>query len=221
MRKWIALFCLSFSLYADPVHDLKTKVAEVVPSLYGWCTKEKALEFVDLVLAVKPDVCVDIGVFGGSSLFPVAAALQFLDHGIVVGIDPWNKEEVVKHLDPVKDQVHISWWSKLNYEQIYGAYLNMLSQYQLEDYVITLRTTSELASYTIGDIDILYIDGNHSEQISNQDVRLYLPKVRTGGYIWLNDALWSEFQSSVDLLFESCDVVKVIDSGNTILFRKK
>src|SRR5690606_32462901 len=162
-KKWIVLLCVSLSLYADPVEDLKRGVTEALPNLYGWGSQEKALHFIDLVLEVKPDVCVDIGVFGGRSLLPVAAALKFLDHGIVIGIDPWNKEEAIRYFDPAKDQTHINWWSKVSYEQIYYSYLTMLAQHQLEDYVITLRSTSELASYAIGAIDILHIDGNHSE----------------------------------------------------------
>lgn len=221
MKKRLLFFCISFSLHATPIEEVMAKVSEATPNLHGWCTKEKALHFVDLVFEVKPDLCVEIGVFGGRSLFPVAAALKALDHGMVVAIDPWNRDEIIRYFDPVKDQPHIQWWSKINYEQIYGSFLGMLAQYQLEDYVVTLRTTSELASYAIGDIDILHIDGNHNEQVSNQDVRLYLPKVKVGGYIWLNDTLWSDLQSSVDLLFESCDVVKVIDGGNAVLFRKR
>lgn len=222
MKKgWIACLWACAALFAEPVEDLKRSVCEGIPQLYGWCTKEKAVQFIDLVLEVKPDVCVEIGVFGGRSLFPVASALKFLGKGIVVGIDPWSKEEIIPYFDPVKDEAHINWWSKLNFDQIHSSYLNMLSQYQLEDYVITLRTTSELASYAIGAIDILYIDGNHQEIISNQDVRLYLPKVRKGGYIWLNDSLWRDLQSSVDLLFEECDFVKLVDGGNCILFKKR
>ncbi|HSX11024.1 MAG TPA: class I SAM-dependent methyltransferase [Chlamydiales bacterium] len=221
MKKWLIFFCFSLSLYANPVDDLKAKVSQGLPNLYGWCTKEKALSFIDLVLEVKPDVCVEIGVFGGRSLLPVAATLQFLGRGVVIGVDPWSKEEAIRHFDPVKDQPHINWWAQVNYDEIYNSYLNMLTQYQLEDYVITLRTTSALASYAIGPIDILYLDGNHNERVSNRDVKLYLPKVRPGGYIWLNDSLLDNLQSSLNLLFETCDCLNVIDGGNTILFRKR
>lgn len=221
MKKWILLFfCINF-LSADPVDDLKRGVSDALQNMYGWCSKEKAAQFIDLVLEVKPDTCVEIGVFGGRSLFPVASALKFLDHGIIIGIDPWNKEEILPYFDPVKDKAHIEWWSKVNLDHVYYTYLNMLSQFQLEDYVITLKTTSSLASYAIGSIDILYIDGNHNERISTEDVQCYLPKVRSGGYIWLNDSLWSDLQPSVDLLFEKCDFIKLIDGGNCILFRKK
>ncbi len=221
MRKWIVFLCFCSCLYGESVEELKKRVGEALPNLYGWCTKEKALSFLDLVLEVKPEVCVEIGVFGGRSLFPVASALKFLGNGIVVGIDPWSKDEIIPYFDPVKDQAHVIWWSKINFDQIYYSCLKMLSQYQLEDYAVILRTTSELASYAIGSIDILYIDGNHNEAISNRDVQLYIPKVRSGGYVWLNDSLWRDLQSSVDLLFESCDFVKLIDGGNCILFKKR
>jgi len=75
----IALFLIAcFTLCADSVALLKQRVAQEVPNLYGWCSPEKAQHLVDLVLETKPQVCVDIGTFGGRSLFPVASALKFL-----------------------------------------------------------------------------------------------------------------------------------------------
>ncbi len=220
MKKLLLLLFFS-TLFAESVDDLKRRVSEGLPRFYGWSTKEKAMSFIDLVLEVEPDVCVEIGVFGGRSLFPVAATLKHLGKGIVIGIDPWSLDEVIPYFDPKKDEAHIAWWSKLNFDQVYLSYLGLISEYQLDDYVITLRSTSEVASYAISDIDILYIDGNHNETVSNRDVTLYLPKVRSGGYIWLNDSLWRDLQSSVDLLFEACDFIKLIDGGNCILFRKR
>ncbi len=221
MRNWIFLLLYFNVFYADPIEDLKKNVCDVIPTLYGWCSKEKAVQFIDLVLQVKPDICVEIGVFGGRSIFPVASALKFIDQGIVIAIDPWDKEEIIRYFDPVKDKAHIDWWSKVNMEHVYYSYLGMLSQYQLEDYAITLRIPSQLACSVIDTIDILYIDGNHDEEASMNDVRMYLPKVRSGGYIWLNDSLWNAMQGSVDLLFEECDFIKLIDGGNCILFRKR
>ena len=226
MKKYVLFFCIFSSLYANPVENLpaetlKESVCQVLPGLYGWCTPEKARNFIDLVLEVKPELCVEIGVFGGRSLFPVASALKFLGDGLVIGIDPWNTEETIRYFDPVRDRAHINWWSKVNMEQIYYSYLGLLAQHDLDEYCITLKTTSESAAPAIGPIDILYIDGNHSEGVSTQDVNLYLPKVRKGGYIWLNDSLWSDLQPAIDLLFEECDFIKLIDNGNCILFRKR
>jgi len=97
----------------------------------------------------------------------------------------------------------------------------MISHHGFEEYCLVLRSTSEQAVAAIGDIDILYLDGCHDEAVAAQDVKLYLPKVRPGGYIWINDSLWAALQPAIDLLLESCDFVKLIDGGNCILFRKR
>jgi cephalosporin hydroxylase len=215
------LCCLiSVSLFGN-VEDLKRNVTATLPSLEGWCTKEKALHFIDLVLEVKPSVYVEVGVFGGSSLFPVASALKYLGSGQIIGIDPWDKIECIKYFDPIENAEDLKWWGSLKINYIYQSYTNMIKKHKLEDFVKTIRATSEDAAPTIGEIDILYLDGNHSEVCSTQDVHLYLPKVKRGGYIWMNDTLWKEREEAVDLLVEACDAVKVIDNGNCILFKKR
>ena len=222
--KHILFFCCAlFSiLNADTTVDaLKQNVYNVLPSLEGWCSQEKASQFIDLVLEVKPDVCVEIGVFGGSSLFPVASALKFLGKGIVIGIDPWDKIECIKYFDPIEDADHLKWWLSLNITYVYHTYMNMIKKNKLDNFVKTIKSTSQEAASLIDEIDILYIDGNHSAVSSVEDVKLYLPKVRQGGYIWINDTLSEERLEAVDLLLEACDVIELIDSGNCILCKKK
>lgn len=217
----LSLFCFSTLIAADPQTELKERVGYFLPSVQGWCSYEKAMNFMDLVFATKPKLCVEIGVYGGSSLFPVASALKLLGEGLIVGIDPWDKLECIKYFDPVAEAADMEWWGKVNLSFIYSTYIVMLKRFELEDVVITMKTTSEKAAKVLDQIDILYIDGNHSEAMMTQDVRLFLPKVRPGGYIWFNDALWRQAQKAVDLLSEECEVVKFIDNGNCILFQKK
>lgn len=225
MRKQIYfILCLLYfalPLNAETNEALKHHVYNVLPTLEGWCTKEKASHFIDLVLEVKPEVYVEIGVFGGSSLFPVASALKSLGKGMIYAIDPWDKLECIKYYDPIEDSADLQWWGKINLVYVYYSYINMLRKHGLEDYCKTIKTTSEKAVSHIDSIDILYLDGNHSEVCSLQDVSLYLPKVRQGGYIWMNDSLWPTRQKAVEQLSEACDVVKLIDNGNCILFKKR
>jgi hypothetical protein len=218
----IFLFCFFACVHADPkVGGLKQRVCNVLPSLEGWCSQEKAINFIDLILEIKPTVYVEIGVWGGSSIFPVASALKFLGQGVVYAIDPWDRLECVKYYDPVEDEADLKWWNKVNINYARDSYYNMLKKYGLEKYVTTLPMTSELAAYQIDEIDILYIDGNHCEIPTVNDVMIYLPKVKKGGYIWMNDSSWTSRQAGVVLLSESCDVIKLIDGGNCILFRKR
>jgi cephalosporin hydroxylase len=224
MKKILCVLLLIWgSLQADPrIEGLKQRVLMALPFIEGWCSQEKAVEFIELVLEVKPDVYVEIGAFGGSSVFPVASALKFLGRGTLIAIDPWDKEICLKSFDPVEDGINYVWWSSINFNYIYSSYASMLKKYELEKYCTTLKMTSEMAAAKIDlPIDILYIDGSHSEEASTKDVELYLPKVRPGGYVWINDTLWAERQPALELLLEECDVVKLIDNGNCILFKKR
>jgi predicted O-methyltransferase YrrM len=204
------------------IKALKEEIYHGLPLIEGWCSKEKASNFIDLIAATKPETCVEIGAFGGSSIFPTASTLKLLGKGQVIAIDPWERAECIKYLDsPEEDVENLHWWSRVDLNYIYNSYLNMLQRYDLFDYCITLRMTSAKAAAFIESIDILYIDGNHSKEASTQDVLLYLPKVRSGGYIWMDDCLWTGTKNAVDLLSHSCDVIKTIDAGNCTLFKKK
>jgi hypothetical protein len=183
MKKiFLALFLSLGLLHAADREDfLKDQVCNLLPSLEGWCSREKALNFIELVLEMEPDVCVEIGAFGGASVFPVA--------------------------------------SDFNY--VLDAYCTMLKRFGLNDFCITIKTTSEKAAMCLKSIDILHIDGSRDERVSAGDVQIYLPLVRSGGYVWINDALWPERQLAIGLLKESCDLIKTIDNGNCILFKKR
>ncbi len=223
MKYWITALLLTCSTgFADPrLETLKQHIIDVRPTIEGWCSQEKAVNLFDLIIETRPDVYVEIGVFGGASLFPVAMALKYNDHGICIAVDPWDKIECIKHFDPFKDQQDLQWWAKINLNYIYYSFLDLLSKHDLDRYCKIIRATSDKAAPMIGSIDILFLDGNHSEIASTQDVILYLPKVKNGGYIWMNDTLWTDRQAAVDLLLKECDVIKLIDNGNCILFRKR
>lgn len=220
MKIWHTLFLASF-LFSNPIEELKETVLDNQQEIWGWCSQEKALSLIDLVLEVQPQLYVEIGVFSGASLYPAATALKFLGTGVAIAIDPWDKIECIRYLDPDQDTTDLRWWAHQNMDHIYFGFLSVLRQHELEKTCLILRTTSKKAAPAIGLIDILFLDGNHHEKVATEDVRLYLPKVRPGGYIWLNDATWDSLQPAQELLKAHCDVVKTIDNGNCVLFKKR
>ncbi len=218
----ILLYCLAIpALYSDPLQELKETVLDNQQDIWGWCTREKALRIIDLVLEVKPKLYVEVGVFGGASLYPALMTLQFLGEGMAVAIDPWDKLECIRYLDPERNKADLKWWADQKLDHIYYGFLNVLRQFELQKTCLILRMTSKKAAAAIGTIDILFLDGNHYEKVAEEDVRLYLPKVRPGGYIWLNDASWTSLQPARELLSQACDVIESVDNGNCLLFRKK
>lgn len=206
----------------EAINQLKLEVFSQISRIPGWCTEEKAMHFIDLVLETRPQLCVELGIFAGRSLYPVAKALELIGEGMVIGIDPWSREEAIRYCDPKKDQKNIAWWKSLDIDSFFYHCSLLVRSFGLEDYVDIVQGSSEEASAWIdGPIDILHIDGNHSEIGSLLDVELYLPKVRSGGYIWFNDALWAQRKKACDMLCEQCDVVKSIDGANCFLFKKR
>jgi predicted O-methyltransferase YrrM len=78
---------------------------------HGWCKPEKADILIDLVAELKPVLAVEIGVYGGASLIPIALAMRDYECGRVIGIDPWRTEDCLKNMTRPENR---KWWSSLN-----------------------------------------------------------------------------------------------------------
>jgi len=179
---WLA----SATVYADWT-NWQSQIIAKQQTLPGWCGPSKATAMMDLIYKTKPQLCVEIGVFGGSSLFPTACALQYLNCGQVYGIDSWSHTDCCigyKIGDP-----DYEWWSQVPLMQIHHDLENLLKKHHLDTYcrLLCLSSQDACSYFTDGSIDILHIDGNHSEASTLQDVQMFFPKVKSGGYIWLND----------------------------------
>lgn len=188
------------------------KYINIINSLDGWCSFEKCNKLYNLIIQTRPMHLVEIGVFGGKSLLSQAFALKDNQMGIIHGVDSWA---ITDCTDGMKDPAAINWWSTLDYEKIYNGCITAINTNNLQNYIQLHKTTSEeyinLIDY---EIDILHIDGNHEEEHSCKDVELYLPKVKYGGYIWFDDANWSQTQKAVQLI-ENKYRCKLIDKAQS------
>jgi hypothetical protein len=221
IRIAIFLTC-SLSLFADDqIEKLTRRVKIMAPHAVGWCSEEKCVTLLNLILETKPKTVVEIGVFGGSSFLPMACGIKHLKSGVIYAVDPWNNAECIKYLDPVEDKEHLDWWRTVRLLDVYASFLDKLLLFDCEDCTIILKKSSEEAASDIAFIDVLHIDGHRSEEITALDVKLYLPKVVSGGYICLGDTLSYYKQKAIEMLLKECQVVKVIDNGNCILFKKR
>lgn len=210
----------------QPIHD--TEFLELKGSVTGflkesWCTPEKASLLMDLIVSEKPENCVEIGAFTGSTVLPVAAALKYLGKGKVYAIDAWSNSEAVKNF--ASNDPNRSWWATLDMEAIFLSFKRMVQNWGLESFCVALRSTSQNAIAQIPRIDFLHLDGSLSREGALEDATLYLPKVRLGGYILLSNLFWSvnnhhPKMDSFFYLLDYCDVVCEIDGGNSVLLKK-
>jgi predicted O-methyltransferase YrrM len=195
-------------------------LSEVLKGIYGFCSVRKATILRDLILTHKMQVVVEIGVLEGSSFIPQAMAIKHNGYGRIYAVDPWSQSESLQN---TKDAHHRHYWGTVDHTLFYNNFLAHVKAYALTDFVTIYKTTSKDAAqyFPPYSIDLLHIDGNHSEEKSYEDVQLYLPLVRKGGFIIFDDLHWSDggvvtTQKAVGYLRQHCADVKQVsdDAGN-------
>ena len=202
---------------------LMVKIKELLPTVDGWCTPDKAKHLVDAIIERRPMLCVEIGVFGGSSLLPQAMALQLNKQGVIHGIDPWSTGAA---LEEMLGEENKAWWAKVDLEQIYQNCRNHVERLKLTNHVQLIRDKAEnvVGGFVDETVDILHIDGNHSEELSYKDATLYLPKVKRGGMVAFDDIWWADGTSNVTtrkaimFLLQSCTRLGLV--GDCMMLQK-
>ncbi len=187
----------------------KEEAFKAMPQLEGWCSQQKASILIDLIYLIDAKKIVEIGVFGGKSLVPMAFALKEKGGGKAYGIDPWQKEDSIEGMTGVNEE----WWGQVDHEGIYQNLKHQIRVFGLEAYLELIRSNSEKAD-PIFDIDLLHIDGNHSEKASLIDVIKWVPLVRTGGVIIFDDVNWVTTRLAVEWLDQTCVKIGEIKGDN-------
>ncbi len=190
----------------------------------SWCSQEKINLLMDLVFLERPVTCVEIGVFQGASLLPIAATLKYLrEDGEVYAIDPWSNQEAIRWM--VEENFHKAWWASVDLEAVNQSFQYMLEETEVEAFCTIIRKPAEQAADLFKSIDFLHLDGSLGREAALMDVLLYVPKVKKGGYILVSNVLYTidEYQPRLDAFvaaLDSCEIICGIDSSNSVLLRK-
>lgn len=196
-----------FNDWAIHPEPLRSKITES-QRLPGWAVLEKARMLAGLVVREKPNVVVELGVFGGKSLAPLALALQHNRRGIVYGVDPWTIRACQEHYP--EDDANAVWWTEnANLDTVFTTFVQYVTEQNLWPYVRLLCAPSQDVAQVFDEtpIDVLHIDGNHSREASMRDVRLYITRVRPGGWVWFDDTQWESTQDAQRLMECYCRCV--------------
>lgn len=189
---------------------------------HGWCSRDKAQMIVDLVALSRPKLAVEIGVFGGASLIVIGMAMRAHGGGLVVGIDPWKTDDC---LEGMTSQENVSWWKGVDLEAVMRSCLAFIDRFDLPRHVQVIRGRGEEGAFSAGTIDLLHLDGNHSEEPSVRTVEKYLPCVKNGGIILFDDVNWIENgkrtqEKALGLLLSQCKELRRCDQGNCVAMEK-
>lgn len=159
-------------------------IATTVTTLNGWSSTMKCSIMAALVLAMKPKICVEVGVWAGRSLFGFAVAAKQIGNCKVVGIDAYSaavssENEVSSNSD---------WWSKVDHKAIEQECRQLISNFQLNSVVDLIVQKSELVNPPEL-INLFHCDGSHTET-ATKDVERYASKIPVGGVIIFDDIHW-------------------------------
>jgi len=166
--------------------ELFIEIDRIVPTMGDWCSVKKAAILASMVVALRPAVTVEIGVFSGASFLPMALAHKHLDHGVAYAIDPWNKSASIEGMYVAAD---ITWWERLDHEQIYQDFMARVHSNGLSKHTQIIRAKSDDVEPP-KDIGLFHLDGNHGQQ-AIKDVARFAPNVIMGGICWMDDLHWS------------------------------
>ncbi len=175
------------------MNRLYRKIADLVPSLHGWCEVPKAITLANLVMATTPKTIVEIGVWGGRSFIPMALAQGHaedckpeLSGFRCIGIDPWDIAASVAGQTTEADK---KWWSEINHELVRQSFLYNLRELELEKRCEIIRCTSDEADVP-ETIDLFHCDGNHGSN-ALKDTERFGSNIPIGGICVLDDLGWS------------------------------
>lgn len=177
----------------------------------GWAPEKKMEYMHDLVIRADAQAIVEIGVYGGKSLIPMAVACKEKGSGVCFGIDPWTKEASTEGW-PDGD-VNKEWWGSLDHSWVYGKWRASVEKYGVKEQIHELIGKSDQFYRMFKDecIDILHLDGNHAESVALNDVEKWKNKVKIGGYWIFDDTNWPSTAKAIKLLEQTYDLVHAFD----------
>ena len=169
------------------------------PPMEGWCTLEKSVVLFELIETWKPKTIVEIGVFAGRSVIAMALACKHLNHGFVIGIDPWRVDACLEGSHP---EEHQEWWAKIDFDYIASHYREKVKEFGVNKYVSHIQQHDRDVSHLFAprSIDMIHFDSNHSPEESFLCVERWFPKLTNGAIIVMDDVDWKGQQPAIDAL---------------------
>lgn len=162
----------------------------------GWCSVHKMENMwremhavIDAKKTGEGIVAIELGVFGARSMIPVAHLMKERGMiGTLYGIDPWAKQEAIRGYEGENER----WWSAIDLPETLKQAHILVKHYELHDHITFLTTTSDRAAVLFKDqeIDFFHCDAQHTFEQFRKDVDNYVPQVRKGCPIIVDDVGW-------------------------------
>jgi predicted O-methyltransferase YrrM len=156
----------------------------------AWPSLEKCQVLASLIIGLRPDRVVEIGVWRGCSIIPQLLALRCLGAGQGVAIDPWSADASIAGQT---DEANIAWWGQQQaHDEALEVFRSRLIHLELASVCRIIRLRSDDVDLdALGDFSMLHIDGNHADQ-AVRDVDRYARRLPVGGVLVMDDLGWTD-----------------------------
>jgi methyltransferase family protein len=160
------------------------QIEKVVPNLDGWCEVQKAQALAAIILGLRPNVTVEIGIFGGRSFLPMAMAHKEIGRGMAIGIDAWDNQAASEGYETDDEK----FWSNVNFNDVFQKFSRMVIELGVQNCVkVFKRRSDDVEPPAV--IDLFHCDGQHTDQ-AVKDCQRFGTKIRIGGIAVLDDLNW-------------------------------
>jgi hypothetical protein len=203
---------------------IKDETLDYLNTLHGWCDEEKMEKLHELVVKCSKDfpdtqlLTVELGIFGGRSLLPMALAHKELQNGYAIGIDSYDN---VTPTEGTNAPANNEWWSKLDIKGVFNSFVKATERKEWSGYVKYLKGRSDSFADKFPDnsITLLHQDSNHNVETITKELELFAPKIKMNGYWVIDDADWQEVKEGYAKL-PSFGFELVEDFGTWQVWRK-
>jgi hypothetical protein len=207
----------------DVLTELDPIINRVPSDFGGGSPRNKLLLMCYLTYRYRLKTYVEIGVYRGRSLFPVAYTIK-KNQGMAYGIDPYCREMAFEHdVSPELRTALTKFIGETDYDAIYEEVEALRSDFALANNCQIYRKTSQSAASFFSQnripIDMLHIDGNHDTCFVKADVAMYLPLVSSKGFIIMDDIDWESVKPAYTLALKKTTLVLEAKSF-AILFKQ-
>jgi predicted O-methyltransferase YrrM len=192
---------------------LSARIVAALPAIEGWCTQGKAVWLSDLIGESACRTVLEVGIFGGKSLIPMALAVQHCaPGGKVYGVEDWSGDAAAETAMSAASDV---WWREVELKAVKAGFLRSLLDNELSDIVNVLEMSADeafrcLTALGLDQFDLIHLDGSHSDVRALRDVRMWTGLLRPGGILVLDDIGWPSVQPALDHLRSSCSIIEEV-----------
>lgn len=183
-------------------------------SIHGWCTREKAYKMSEYIND-NTSLCVELGVWGGRSLLPIALAAP--RNATIIGVDAWCSQA---SLEGTNTKINDDWWANLDYDHMFDYAKNLMIENGVPNVQLWRnKSLSVVTKFNDESIDFLHQDSNHSEEVSCGEVEAYYNKVKRRGIWVFDDTNWESTKKAQGLLV-SKGYEELYDSGEWKIYQR-